>query len=311
MSVVETFLAAGPAAGARRDAIAGDASRRRYERLHRPDQPPAILMDGRAEPQEALDRFVRLARWLRDAGLAAPGILQLDADARLAVIEDLGPTSLADLLDAGPNEEAILGAVDVLATLDRMDPPDGLDALTPERGAEMLKPLDWHTDGAATRLAGPVRDAMARLCPPPDRLALRDFHAANVIWREDRVGSDRVGLLDFQDAILAPPGYDLVSLLRDARRPLDPATDRTARQRFQQETGQPDLGPALAMLGLQRNLRILGIFSRLAKRDGRSDYLRFVPITVGHLAADLAHPALAEVARVVHEVLPDLQDAAP
>ena len=309
MSVVETFLAAGPAAGARRDAIAGDASRRRYERLHRPDKSPAILMDGRAEPQEALDRFVRLARWLRDAGLAAPGILQLDADARLAVIEDLGPTSLADLLEAGPHEEAILAAVDVLAALDGMDPPDGLDALTPERGAEMLEPLDWHIDGAATRLAGPVRDAMARLCPPPDRLALRDFHAANVIWREDRVGSDRVGLLDFQDAILAPPGYDLVSLLRDARRPLDPAIDARARERFMKATGLPDLGPALAVLGLQRNLRILGIFARLARRDGRDGYLRFLPVTRAHLAADLAHPALEGLARKVHEVLPDLRTA--
>ena len=309
MTDVETFLGNGPARGARREPIAGDASRRRYERLHLTGGRTAILMDGSAEPGEVLDRFVTLARWLRGAGLAAPEVMQLDMDARLAVIEDLGRTDLGERLDREEAEGPILAVTDLLADLHRLTPPPGLERLTPERAAEMLEPLDWESAGAAARLAGPVRDAMRRHCSAPDRLALRDFHAANVIWRADRIGHDRIGLLDFQDAFLAPPGYDLVSLLRDARRPLDPGIDAAARARFIERTGLADLGPSLAVLGLQRNLRILGIFARLVRRDGREGYARFARITRAHLAADLDHPALAELAEIVHDVLPDIRSS--
>jgi aminoglycoside/choline kinase family phosphotransferase len=150
--------------------------------------------------------------------------------------------------------------------------------------------------------------ALSACAPVADRLALRDFHAENLIWRPALAGAARVGLLDFQDAFIAPAGYDLVSLLRDARRDVDPKLVQDMIARFTAGTDVgPDFPAQFACLGAQRNLRILGVFARLAKQAGKTRYLTLIPRVWRNLMLDLAHPALADLRAVVHDLLPPPQ----
>jgi aminoglycoside/choline kinase family phosphotransferase len=294
--------------------VAGDASARRYTRLVAPDGASAMLMEVPASDWPSAVAFMRLADHLRALGLAAPAILGADPAALALVVEDLGPDSLADRIDRDPQRAAELyaAAVDVLVALDAAPPPAGLQALGPLRAAGMIGPLfEWYAPGIDARsiaaITGRLQEALTLHAPNPDRLALRDYHAENLIWRDGRAGTDRVGLLDFQDAVTAPRGYDLVSLLRDARRDLAPDLAVAMLRRFAEGTGSSlhDLAAATAVLGVQRNLRILGIFARLARRDGKFRYLDFLPRVWRHVAADLSHPALARLAPLVLAAVPD------
>ncbi|NAZ37789.1 aminoglycoside phosphotransferase family protein [Rubellimicrobium sp. CFH 75288] len=302
---VAAFLAAGPAAGWRREALAGDASARRYERLVAPDGRTAILMDARREPASC-GPFLRIAAHLRGLGLVAPRLLQRGtgpADG-LLLVEDLGTETLAARLARRPEEAPHLyaAAVDLLVRLGAAPPPEGLDTLSPARLVAMLEPLWQHyTPGAdadgARRFGTALQEALARLAPGRLVLSLRDFHAENLVWREAAQGTGRLGLLDFQDAVLAPPEYDLASLLRDARRDTEAALRSAMTARFAAATGQPRerVEAAGAALGLARNLRILGVFARLI-RSGRPGYAVLLPRVWRHVEDDLAHPALAGLA---------------
>jgi Predicted phosphotransferase related to Ser/Thr protein kinases len=142
-------------------------------------------------------------------------------------------------------------------------------------------------------------------CPTPDTLALRDYHAENLIWRPDLDGLARVGLLDFQDAFVAPLGYDLASLLRDARRDVPDDICAAMVAHFMAATGAGAEFPAqLACLGAQRNLRILGVFARLATEMGKTRYIPMIPRVWAQLQKDLAHPALSDLRDVVADLLP-------
>lgn len=307
---VAAFIAASPAAGWTRRPLAGDASSRRYERLHAPDGRSGILMDARAEPA-SLAPFLRIGAHLRALGLRAPEVL---AEAPgLLLLEDLGPTSMAAWLVDHPEEAPILygAAVDLLAQLQAASPPDDLVALTPTRASGMIAPL-WehyapHADPRrAAELTGRLCEALEAHAPDATVLSLRDYHAENLVWRPERTGTDRLGLLDFQDAVLAPPEYDLASLLRDARRDTDADLRAAMIRRFADLTGRPEarVAAATAVLGLQRNLRILGIFARLARERGRPGYLALLPRVRAHVDGDLAHPALAPLADLVRTLVP-------
>lgn len=307
---VDAFLAASPAAGWGRRPLAGDASGRRYERLHGPDGRSAILMDARGEPA-SLPPFLRIGAHLRALGLRAPEVLLEGCG--LLLLEDLGPTHMAAWLDAHPGEAPRLyaAALEVLARLQDAPPPADLPALTPTRAAGMIAPLwEHYAPGAdprgAAELAGRLREALEAQAPDPSVLALRDFHAENLVWRPEREGTDRLGLLDFQDALLAPPEYDLASLLRDARRDTDAALRAAMIRRFAELTGREEarVGAATAVLGLQRNLRILGIFARLARERGKPGYLALLPRVWSHVQGDLAHPALRPLAPLVRALVP-------
>lgn len=286
--------------------LAGDASSRRYLRLTGPDRATAILMQTPEPP----DDFVRIGRHLSSIGLCPPQVLWQDRAAGLLLIEDLGPCHFARWLTMHPGDEAALfrAAVEVLAVVQRHPAPPGLPALTPAHAAAMIAPLtDWYAPGAdPVPLIAALERALTRHAPVAGCLSLRDFHAENLIWRPDRTGTDRVGLLDFQDAVLAPPEYDLVSLLRDARRD---AADKVCKAMIDHFAGLTGRDPAqtraaLACLGVQRNLRIIGIFARLAKRDGKSRYLDLLPRVWAHLQHDLSHPAMAEMQGLVLARIP-------
>lgn len=307
---IEAFLADTPAAGATRKTLAGDASLRRYDRLTLAGGGTLVLMDAPPGSGEDIRPFARIARWLAGAGLSAPKIVAEDPKAGLLLLEDLGDALYSEVVTAQPEMEAPLyaAATDLLAELQRVPPPAGLatydTALLTDLAALAWR---WYRLDVAhkTDTGAPFRqtfaDLLRRHAGPPGGVALRDFHAQNLIWLPDRAGAARVGLLDFQDAMLAPAVYDLVSLLTDARRdvPRDLAEDMTARFAAQSKGGQDEIRAACAVVGLQRNLRILGVFARLSLHFGKLQYIDLIPRVWTHIQCDLAHPVNAPIRDLV------------
>jgi len=313
-----SFLDAAGWESAAQARLAGDASNRSYRRLSRRSG-TAILMDAPPEKGEATAPFVRMTRWLRKRGFAAPGLLSEDADAGLLLMEDLGDALFARHLASRPKDEAMLygAAVDLLADLAVHAPPDWLapyDRAALDREAALF--VEWWLP-AAGRPAGSevaaefldlVRDATTVVAEVRDTVVLRDYHAENLLWLPERRGRRRVGLLDYQDALAGHAAYDLVSLLEDARR--DTGADLRAAMISRYLALRPSLDPqafraACAVFGMQRNLKILGIFARLAVRDSKPRYLRFVPRVRAHLRRNLAHPPLAPLRAWIARVSPE------
>ncbi|PTW50560.1 aminoglycoside phosphotransferase family protein [Rhodovulum kholense] len=309
------FLARTGWAEARRAPLAGDASNRRYERLTRGTE-TAVLMDADPARGEDVRPFIAIARHLTWLGLSAPAILAEDAAQGFLLLEDLGDALFARVLakDPGPEDTLYAAATDLLADLHRAAPPAGLAAYDAETMADLAcLPFQWYLTG----LGRPATEAdiaafratirtLLESTAPPSVLILRDYHAENLIWLPDRSGAARVGLLDFQDARVGHPAYDLVSLLEDARRDVPSALQARMRARYVSRTGSdPDaFARAYALTGAQRNLRILGVFARLCLRDGKPGYLRLMPRVWAHLMTDLDHPALAELRDRTLQLLP-------
>jgi aminoglycoside/choline kinase family phosphotransferase len=290
--------------------LAGDASNRRYLRLTGPDGATVILMDADPAKGEALAPFVTIAAWLCDNNLTAPRVLHSDIARGLLLIDDLGPQTIAEAAKSVAEDQLYDVAVDVLVALDAKLPLADLPRMTPDVGADMIAitAQTYHACDPAPLVVA-VRAALHEHAPDANRMALRDYHAENLIWRPERTGLDRVGLLDFQDAFVAPRGYDLASLLRDIRRPVSPAQVTRQIARFAAAT---DAEPAafsaqVATIGAQRNLRILGVFARLAA-NGKPRYAAFLPTVWEALMLDLAHPALDDLRRVIEASLPPPQD---
>ena len=311
--VLESVLAPTRWAGWTRAAIAGDASARRYFRLSNGAQ-TTIVMD--APPNICTDtgQFVMIAEILRDHGFSAPAIHHCDLASGFIVLSDLGTTDFAAHLRANPSDEDILysAATDLLISLQDLPPPSGLIHLTPQHGAKMLDVLGaFYVQGNIKNLQEALEENLSRFAPDADTLALRDFHAENLIWRPDHTGHERVGLLDFQDAFVAPAGYDLVSLLRDARRDVSPQCAEAMIARFlaASDKSEDAMRSQLAVLGVQRNLRILGVFAKLAKLSGKTRYLQFMDRVWGHVLTDLADVALSDLRNAVLDTVPPPKDA--
>jgi aminoglycoside/choline kinase family phosphotransferase len=247
-----------------------------------------------------------LAEWLGGVGLSAPEILARDEERGLLLLSDLGSDRLREQLDVSPQrEEELYGlATDVLVHLHDTPPMAGL---SPHGLNEWLAELDLFTqwycpavelevDRAGYRAAweevlGPV--ASDGLRPVT---VLRDYHAENIMLVDGRSGVAHMGLLDFQDALAGHPAYDLCSVLEDARRDVSPAIERAMIDRYVAATGAPEaFERAYWALAAQRNTRILGVFTRLWKRDGKPGYRRFQPRMWGLLERDLAQPHLTPV----------------
>lgn len=310
---IEAFLAATPWAGSTRRLIAGDASNRRYDRLFGPDGSTAILMDAPPDKGEDVRPFVRIARYLTGCGLSAPEIFDCDEVNGLLIIEDLGDALFASVMDSDGTLEMPLyaAAIGVLIHLHQKAPLK-LPPCDPAWFRKMNEVIfDWY----ATDADGQVIDAFhAAFDPLAQQLEntrkvviLRDYHAQNLLWLPDRKGVARVGQLDFQDALLGHPAYDLVSILQDARRDVDPTTETEMIERYLHRTNleKEAFMAAYAILGAQRNLCILGIFARLCARDGKPHYIDLIPRVWGYVQRDLTHPTLSSVADVLAPVLPE------
>lgn len=304
---IEAFLDASDWWDWEREALAGDASTRRYERLISGAQ-SVILMDAPPGAGATTTQFADLAIWLKDKGLCPPDILAHDPDLGFMVISDLGRDDFAQWLTKRPSDAQRLyrAATDILLHLQTCPVPADLPVMTPATGAMMVDLAGAYYAGhPADDLVTAMEHALERFALSPDTLALRDYHAENLIWRPHFAGLAQVGLLDFQDAFIAPKGYDLMSLLRDARRDVPAALSAEIITYFIDKTGLgPDFHAQLACLGAQRNLRILGVFARLAKEMRKPKYLKLVPRVWANLQTDLAHPALADLRRTVDKTLP-------
>ena len=304
---IDMFLAAAGWSHATPAPLAGDASARRYRRLRLGGE-SAVLMESL---DSDIERFCRIARHLGDLGYSAPNIYAEDGTRRLLLLENLGDLGFDRCLEEGdgPGAAVLYGAaVDLLAELAEAPVAAGVPSMDAaylaaeiRLFAEWWPPGSGGTGGLAAHADAWVAawgDAHKLALALPKCLALRDFHAANLIWLPERHGHGRVGLLDFQDAVAAPLSYDLVSLLQDVRRDVPRDLETAMIARFL--AAVPGLDKAAfetsyAILGAHRNLRIAGVFARLAERDGKPAYLEYLPRVWHHIEADLRHPVLAPV----------------
>jgi tRNA threonylcarbamoyl adenosine modification protein YjeE len=333
---------------ATRIAMQGDASSRAYERLVKPDGKSAVLMisppradgppvrNGRpysaiVKLAESVHAFVGVDRGLRALGFSAPRIYGEDLAEGLLIIEDLGSEPVVDA--SGPRPERYAEAVRLLAKLHATELPgvlpvaDGIDHVLPPYDLEALVfetelLPDWYCPAIrGADLPGPARSEFVSLWAEvldsvtPDRptWTLRDYHSPNLIWLPEREGLERIGVIDFQDAVLGHPAYDVASLLQDAR--VDASAEFELRLLGlyvrERRAREPDFdmhafARAYAVLAAQRATKILGIFARLDRRDGKPGYLAHLPRIEGYLARNLNHPALTHL-RLWHEAhLPHL-----
>ncbi|MGZ8282793.1 MAG: aminoglycoside phosphotransferase family protein [Allosphingosinicella sp.] len=297
------FLAAHGWAGAEIRPLAGDASFRRYFRIHRADGQTAVLMDA-PPAHEDLGPFLTVAGHLIDRGFHPPRPLAVDRAQGLLLLEDFGDDRVGPLLQREPGRERGIYevAVDILARLaDQPAPSD----LPPYDEAAMLREVALFTEWYVPALGMKVdEDGYVRawreswgdvvdLVRTNPVLVLRDYHADNLMVIPECA---ELGLLDFQDALAGHAAYDLVSLLQDARRDVASALEAAMIERYGQAARVADrdmFRSHYEILGAQRNTKILGIFTRLWKRDGKPHYLPLQPRVWSYLERNLAHPALA------------------
>ncbi|HMQ57371.1 MAG TPA: phosphotransferase, partial [Rhizobiaceae bacterium] len=330
---IRGFLAAHGWGDANRLFLFGDASMRAYETAtlagetrvvmnspRQPDGPP--VRDGKPYNQiahlaESVTPFVAVGRALKAQGFSAPVIHAADLDAGILMVEHLGGEGILDP-ERRPIPERYHASVNLLAELHQHRWPKALPVegagehivADYDRGAmqiEVALLTDWYLPGMTGR---PASDAaresfvalwdrlIDRLASAEKTLVLRDYHSPNILWRDDRGGLDRIGLIDFQDAMIGPAAYDVASLAQDARATVPAALEHELVERYVAARGggfdRDAFLEEYAILAAQRATKILGIFVRLNLRDGKPGYLQHLPRMQAYLARCLAHPVLAE-----------------
>jgi tRNA threonylcarbamoyl adenosine modification protein YjeE len=334
---IRDFLDGSGWRGARRTHFSGDASARSYETVSLPGAPSALLMNspplvlgppvrgGKAYAEIAhtartISAFVAIDRLLLRAGFAVPEIYAEDLDRGLLIIENLGSGSFT-APDGTPISERYAAAAELLAAIHQQHWPregeaaPGVTHVIPpfDRAAMLIEVdllLDWYVTAAKGREASTKEragfaeiwnTALDRIAGCETTLMLRDMQAPNIIWRGDREGFDRLGLIDFQDALIGASAYDVASLAMDARVTMPEDIERQTIEAYVQARSRAgafdrdafDL--AYATMAAQRNSKILGIFVRLHRRDGKPAYLKHLPRIRAYLRRALAHPALADM----------------
>jgi len=329
--------------------LKGDASSRRYARLLLPER-SVLLMDAPARPDgppirdgkpysriahlaEDAIPYIAIAGGLRGLGLSAPRIVAEDRARGLLLIEDLGERVFSEEVKRGTAQDELWrAAVDVLLALNRrplareLPLREGASYVLPtyDKGALAIESellLDWYlpavtgagaAHGARSHFCALWGEVFERLCSLPQMPVLRDYHSPNLIWIPEREGIARVGIIDFQDALVGHPAYDLVSLLQDARVDVEEKLEAelyayyTATAKAQDPAFDEDaFAFAYRALGAQRNTKILGIFARLARRDGKPSYLQHIPRIWRYLERDLAHATLRPLRAWYDATLPD------
>lgn len=292
---LDAFLATSGWQDASVEPVPGDASFRRYFRIKAVDGREAILMDA-PPPQEDIGPFLHVAEYLTASGFRAPAILATDNDRGWALLEYFGERRMREYVDANPDRqfEIYRQAIDTIIGLCKAPPAD----LPPYDEAAYLREVALLTEWYMPAMGLPFdeaeylalwRQALAPVSQRHDVTVLRDYHAENIML----LGDGDQGLIDFQDALIGHPAYDLVSLLQDARRDVPPELEAEMLAHYRTAAGaDDDFDLHYALLGAQRNSKIIGIFTRLWKRDGKERYLAYLPRMWGLLERDLAHPGL-------------------
>jgi aminoglycoside/choline kinase family phosphotransferase len=306
--------------------LPSDASFRRYMRLSMGNQ-RVMLMDAAPEHGEDVRPFARIGRHLIELGLSAPEILAEDAEHGFLLLEDFGNDTFTHLLAQGISERSLYTlATDVLIALHAMEDiltaPDWLAPYDDERLlAEAALLPDWFmsaqgidvTAAARADLGNAWLDVFRHVHAGPRTLVLRDFHVDNLMRLSDpddphgRQGVRACGLLDFQDALAGHPAYDLMSLLEDARRDVDQDLQADMKDRYFDALNIQDreaFETAYAILGAQRHAKVIGIFTRLDRRDQKPVYLKHIYRVWRLLEHSLTHPALSDVRAWIDEHIP-------
>jgi hypothetical protein len=271
-------------------------------------------------PHEDVRPFIHIDEHLRNNNLSAPEIYAQDSENGFLLLEDFGHDSYTNILshkiDSQPTEALLYEvAIDALIDLHHMPLPSGVSEYNT---ATLLKEVSllpqWflpHMSSIGADSADAIdeatesyleiwKDLIKKAAYSPKALVLRDYHADNLMWLPQRKGSARAGLLDFQDALIGSPAYDIISLIEDARRDVAPQTAAMAFERYLNAFDSLDKDAFLteaSLLAAQRNCKIIGIFARLAIRDNKPHYLNYLPRVWGHLKSDLKHPSLEALDR--------------
>lgn len=331
---IRAFLADAGFAAARRRHLTGDASIRAYEHVFAGGQrfvlmdsprhtPGPVLSGGKYYQQiahiaEDVRPFVAVAAHLGARGFAAPAVYQRDMDRGILLIEDLGTDGIVDP-EGRPIAERYLESAAALAALHRqpcqqkIPVEGGPDYAIPDFDHDAMQIevslltdwyLPWKTGAPAPdRRRAEYRaiwsDLIAALATAEKNLLLRDFHSPNIIWRPQAKGIDRVGLIDFQDAMIGPTAYDVASLVQDARVDMPPELATRLLEHYldlRAQSGAFDRAGFLEawhIMAAQRTCKLVGIWVRLMQRDGKPAYMKHMPRTLEHLHTALAHPRLS------------------
>lgn len=306
---IDSFLRTAGWGEAKLDPLPGDASFRRYFRLRRGDGESAMLMHAPL-PHEDPGPFLAVGNWLRDQGLRAPAILAADQALGLVLLEDFGKARMRDWLESNPQEEeaAYRTAIAALLALHKCPPGPFAPYDEPTYLREAALFTQWFCPVAGLKVDEDAflaawSEALAPVISRqhPGVTVLRDYHAENIMLLEPDVSGGAQGIIDFQDALVGHPAYDLVSLLQDARRDVAPELEQSMLAHYLAHASitadaQDSFLADYAVLGAQRNAKIVGIFTRLWRRDGKLRYLSMIPRVWDALERDLKHPALAPVA---------------
>ncbi|MEM8681972.1 MAG: phosphotransferase [Pseudomonadota bacterium] len=288
--------------------FSSDASFRSYFRLQR-EGVTVLLMDA-PPPQENAGRFKLVAKHLLDCGIRAPNVLASDLDAGFLIIEDFGDDTLTRLLDRGEDEEALYTmAVDALTHLHRHENVRGIDVGDYDDASlkrELGLFVDWFfpaatgkamEEDAALSFYDAWESVWRSLPEARQTLVLRDYHVDNIMRVGPESTLDACGLLDFQDAVIGPRCFDLMSLLEDARRDVSEETTRkmiTRYKRAMSDSADPEFDTWYSVMAVHRHMRILGVFVRLWRRDGKPAYLRHLPrvarLLLSHRDSEDLHP---------------------
>jgi tRNA threonylcarbamoyl adenosine modification protein YjeE len=337
LKALRQFLIEAGFGDATRKRMPGDASTRSYARLMQ-DEAVFILMNSPKKPDgpaiydgksysaavhlaEDVKPFVAIDHGLRGRGFSAPEIHHSDLDGGFLITEDFGSDPVIEGEPPAPILERYEAATDMLAALHRETVPETLPLVAP---AEYTIPVfdveawlveiglmvEWYLPDRGAPLSDKLRDEFMTMwrdllqkpAAAPKTWVIRDFHSPNLIWLGDREGISRVGIIDFQDAVLGPAAYDVVSLMQDARIDVPELTELTLFSRYIKKRREADadfdaaeFASLYAIMSAQRNTRLLGTFARLNRRDGKPQYLKHQPRIWAYLDRSLAHPSLASL----------------
>ena len=302
-----------------------DASFRRYFRLSNTDR-PILLMDAPLELED-VGQFAKIARHLTAVGLKAPEIIDFDQEYGLLLLEDFGDDTFTRLIAAGTDDTSLYPlAVDVLIALHSHPDAAAIDLPLYDRDLliqEALLLTDWYApvirnNTTSTEMRHSYisiwQEILDSLPEPAHSLVLRDFHVDNLMRVPPGIGTSGCGLLDFQDAVIGPMAYDLVSLLEDARRDINPNLVVSMIQRYHEAMPLLEIENFRSwyhVLGAQRHCKVAGIFLRLLLRDGKSHYVRHIPRVMHLLEQKFNRPELLPLRQWLDFWLPERNQPLP
>ena len=297
--------------------IKNDASFRKYFRVDK-----KILMDADPHLGEDVGSFININHVLREFKLNVPEIFTIDKENGFLLLEDLGENIFSQILNSENEEQLYKQAIDVLVEIYKKDLNKFSNFTFLEKySVEKLQDesqlfIEWYlkkyleiniTDTDIKDFKDIINKIFNNLDTKFEKLVLRDYHVDNLILQKSKLGLKQVGILDFQDAVLGSSSYDLISIIEDVRRPISKDLKNILIKYFIDSTGYDpnQLEKELAFYSVQRNLKILGIFSRLNLRDNKSKYMGYNDNAWKYIESNLNNPTMSDLKVWLKKILPN------